>query len=452
MKNKGLWIIGIFLITVGLLSSCQAWEDELGKDLLPPSDKVFLFHDTVFDIHAYPVTGMRMVTSDRSLSNATLFLLGYLNDTIVGSSRASIFTQFNSTSTYIPGPNTEIDTVLLFLYIPDYLGNTEAEMTIRVHEATERLYMDTLYYSDYVAEGKYNPDFLAEKSIMPLDNDTVQIQIEDPAFIQKFLDVQNDSALFRNDSAFKDYFKGFYLTAFSSAPEGTMAKVGLSNVVSRLLVRYANDSTEVDSTAGKDFTWASFSINEYYCQKISVFENDHSNTYLSEIIDRDSIETPYCYVQGMAGVNTRLSFTNMKQWMDQEQVAINSATLIFDVVPEELSGIKVENLPQRLMLFTEQDNGNLENLYDYIAVSKVDDKLFGGVLNPVSRGMFYDTTYTYQFNMGLHFQSMIDGVAPDYNFRLELYDAVRNPKITKLWSNLSANPKRIRLEVVYLKL
>jgi hypothetical protein len=104
------------------------------------------------------------------------------------------------------------------------------------------------------------------------------------------------------------------------------------------------------------------------------------------------------------------------------------------------------------MLFTEQDNGNLENLYDYIAVSQVDDKLFGGVLNPVSRGMFYDTTYTYQFNMGLHFQSMIDGVAPDYNFRLELYDAIRNPKITKLWSNLSANTKRIRLEVVYLKL
>jgi hypothetical protein len=454
MKKKDLWVIGIILITVGILSSCSAWENELGKDLLPPDDHVFLFHDTIFEIHTYPISGLRQVTSENPFQpqSSTLFLLGNLADTIVGTSKASLFTQYNATSTFKPGPNTEIDSVLLYLYINGYEGDMSEEITIRVHEATQRIYMDSVYFSDYDAEGRYNPDFLVEKSFMPEENDTVEFLIQDQAFIQKFLDVQTDTSLFWSDSIFKDYFNGFYLTATSGSERGAMAKVGLSNIVSRLTFKYANDSTEIDSTAGRDYFWATFRINEFYSQKINLFEHDHSMTYLSEIIDKDSMETPFSYVQGMAGVNTRLSFTNLEEWMGDGQVAINSATLIFDVVPEDLSGIALEELPQHLMVYTELDDGMLENIYDFVILSQVEGDQFGGSLETESKGMFSDTTYRYRFNMGLHFQSMVDGAKPDYNFRLQLYDALRNPKVSKLWSNLSSNPKRIRLEIVYLKL
>jgi len=452
MKKKDLWVIAIILITVGVLSSCSVWQDDLGKDLLPPGDNVFLFHDTIFEIHAYPVTGKPLITSDRSFLNTTRYLLGNLEDSIVGTSTASVFTQYNTTSSYRPGPNTEIDSIILYLYIEGYEGDMDNQITIRVHEATERIYMDSIYRSDFEAEGKFNPVILAEKSFKPADSDTVEFLIQDQAFIQKFLDVQTDSALFRNDSIFKDYFNGFYLTAAFDAGNGALARAGLSDVVSRMIVKYANDSTEIDSIAGKDFTWATFPIDEFYSQKINLFEHDHSMTYLSGIIDNDSVETPYCYVQGMAGVNTRLSFTDLEEWMGEEKVAINSATFVFEVVPEELSGIAVDDLPNRMMLYSELDDGDLEYLYDYYAIAQTEDDLFGGILATESKGMFYDTTYTYRFNMGLHFQSMIDGVASNNNFRLRLYDSLRNPKISKLWSNLSSNPKRIRLEVVYLKL
>ncbi len=102
------------------------------------------------------------------------------------------------------------------------------------------------------------------------------------------------------------------------------------------------------------------------------------------------------------------------------------------------------------MVYTELDNGTLENLYDFVILSQVEGDQFGGILEPESKGMFSDTTYSYRFNMGLHFQSMIDGAKPDSSFRLQLYDAVNNPKISKLWSNLSSNPTRIRLEIAYL--
>jgi hypothetical protein len=454
MKKKDLWVIAIILISVRLFSSCSAWEQELGSDLLPPGDKVFLYHDTVFEINAYPVAGLPLITSESPYQPkpSALYLLGGLEDSIVGVSEASMFTQFNPSASFNPGPNTEIDSMMLILYIDDYVGDMSQDFTISVHESTERIYMDSLYYSDYELEGKYNPAVLAEKTITPAENDTVEILIRDQGFIQKFLDVQTDTALFWSDSVFKDYFKGFYISATSNADQGAMARVGLSNIVSRLTFKYANDSTEIDTTSGRDFVWATFRINEFSSQKINVFEHDHSMTYLGEIIDRDSLETPYAYVQGMAGVNTRLSFTGMEKWMGEGKVAINSATLIFDMVPEDISGIPLEETPLRLMLYSELDNGRLEQLYDYYAVSQVDDGLFGGIREEESRGMFHDTTYIYRFNMGLHFQAMVDGVKPDYNFRLQLYDAVRNPKISKLWSNLFTNPKRIRLEVTYLKL
>ncbi|MCP4312726.1 MAG: DUF4270 domain-containing protein [Bacteroidetes bacterium] len=455
MKKKDLWIVAVIMTIVVLFSSCSGWEQDLGQDLLPPGDNVFLFHDTIFEIDAYTATGYPIVTSDISYSGTKVYLVGQMEDTIVGSSDATIFTQINTTTTFHPANNTEIDSIMLSLYINNYVGDMEQDFTIRIHEATERVYFDSLYLSNHETEGNYNPVWLAEKTVTPTDNDTIEILIQDQAFIQKFLDVQADTALFNNDSIFKDYFNGFYLTAFSSAQEGAIARVGLSNRISRLSVKYANDSTEVDSTAERDFVWATFGINEYSSQKINVFEHDHSNVYLSKIIDNETLEIPLCYTQGMAGADVRFSFPSLDEWIEGGKVAINSAKMIFDIIPEENSGIALADLPTRMMLFTEQEGDTLTPLYDYVALysaNQGDGSQFGGQLRAESKGMFYDTTYSYSFNMALHFQSMVDGATTDHNFRLQVYDAIRNPKVSKLWSNLYTNPKRIRLEVVYIKL
>ena len=159
-------------------------------------------------------------------------------------------------------------------------------------------------------------------------------------------------------------------------------------------------------------------------------------------------------MQGLAGVNTALSFKNLDEWIEGGKVAITSAKLVFDLPPEDLTGISLENQPDRLVVYSDSDGDSLSYLYDQQALLENlnDDSEFGGYLQPSSKGMFFDTTYTYQFNMGLHFQSMVDGVDLDNKFRLRLYDTKRNPEISTLWSNLYTNPKRIRLEVVYIKL
>lgn len=454
MKKTDLWIFTIMMVMAGLISSCEVGSSDLGEDLLPTDDEVSLLYDTIFEILAYPVTGKPVTTSETTFDPTKIMLLGELEDTIVGSSEAILITQYNATSSYVLGPNLEIDTMIFALQIVDLVGDMEAEITLSVHEFQERLYFgDSLYKSDYNAEGKFDPVPLVVKSVLPENGTTVEFLIEDEDFINKWLAVEGDTNIFRNDSIFKDYFNGFYITAEASSEEGVMASVQLNNVLSRLSLKYANDSTEVDSTAGRDFSWSHFTINEYSSQKINIYEHDHSGTYLSTIIDRPTAPTAYNYVQGMAGVNTRFSFASLAEWMAQTPLAITSASLVFNVVPEEEAGIATDDLPDRLMLGTIKEDYSFEPIYDFLVLTNSQQgSQFGGYKKADSKGMFSDTSYVYKFELPLHFQYMIDGARLDNDFILQLNDGRINPRISKLWSNLPTNNRRIRLEVVYLKL
>ena len=457
MKKKDLWIVAVIVTSIMLISSCSAWEPELGQDILPPGDQVFLFYDTIIEVPAYTISGIPLETSDRSLSPANPYMMGEMTDTLTGMSKASLITQINTTPGYIPALNTEIDSLVFSLYISDYYGNSDVPFNIQLHEATKRIYMDSVYSSNYDLDGAYDPEILAEVTITPQKGDTVPMLIQNQAFIQKFLDVQDDSALFANDSIFKDYFNGFYVTATSTASEGAIAVVLPSNIITRLSIKYANDSTEVDSTIERDFRWATFTINEFSSQKINIFEHDYTGVDLEEFIDKPEIETPYCFVQGMGGVSTSFHFGNLDDWLAQGggKVAITSARMVFDIYPEESGGLAPEDMSSRLMLHTRAAPESMEPLYDLLAIyngTNGDDSQFGGQLRAVSKGMFFDTTYTYRFNIPLHFQSMVDGADLRNDFVLQAYQAKNNPKVSQIWSNLYTNPQRIRLEIVYIKL
>ena len=82
MKKKDLWVIAAVIGLVVLASSCQISNQELGEDLLPPGDNVFLFNDTIFDIHAYPVRSSHVATSEINNDPDAHYLLGNWQDTI----------------------------------------------------------------------------------------------------------------------------------------------------------------------------------------------------------------------------------------------------------------------------------------------------------------------------------------------------------------------------------
>jgi hypothetical protein len=458
MKKKDLWVLATFVALTVAFLSCEYNDNELGTDILPPGDNVIVYYDTIFEIDAYTMSGKPLVTSEVAFDANTLMMLGSMQDTIMGSSLASVITQFNANPSYKPAANLEVDSLYLSLYVRDFLGDVEDEMLLSVYEFTERIYLDrdTLYYSDYEVEGKFNPVPLAQMTITPQDDATYKLHIENQEFIDKFLAVQSDTNIFYNDSVFKDYFNGLYITAEPVSASGTMARVQLASANTRLSMRYANDSTEVDSTAERDFNYAHFLIDQFSSQKINLFEHDYSGTHIEEILDDESAASPFAYVQGMGGVNTRFSFASLQEWIDRNPIIINSATLVFDVVPEDESGVPNEELPERLIFRTVTEDDSYEIIYDYLILLANDPTAeasrFGGYRKAESEGMFSDTVYTYRFNMGLHFQYMLDEEKSDNDFVLQLYDGIINPKYSKLWSNLFTNERRIRLELVYLKI
>jgi hypothetical protein len=459
MKKRDAWVLAVLMGLTGMLVSCEYNNNELGTDILPPGDNVIVYHDTIFEIDTYTMTGKPVVTSEVIASSTNkVMLLGHVQDTVIGKSTASVVTQFNTPAGYIPAANLEVDSLFFTLQVYDFIGDTEADLNLKVHEFTERIYLDTShsYYSDYDVEGKYNPVPLVQQTITPEDGTIYKLLIEDQDFIDKFLAVESDTNLFYSDSVFKDYFNGFYITAEPVSSRGTMARVQFSSANTRLLMRYANDSTEVDSTAERDFKYANFTIDQFSSQKINVFEHDYTGTHLAEIVDDELSDSPYAYVQGMQGVNTRFSFASLQDWIDQNPIIINSATLVFDVVPADESGLPDEDLPDRLMIYTYLEGDSIGPVYDYFLIWANDPNQeatrFGGYKKADSEGLFSDTVYTYRFNMGLHFQSMLDGTAPDSDFILQLKDGLVNPKYSKLYSNLFTNERRIRLEIVYLKI
>lgn len=206
MNRVDLRVVSAIFGLIVMLSSCNIGDDGLGTDILPPGDKANAYLDTIFEIDAYAISGFPLLTSEVYNSPNRLMLVGSLEDSIVGKSEASVMTQFNATTTYRVGSNLEIDSLYLELYVNDFVGDSEQELTLSLYEFTERLFIDSLYYSDFDAEGKYDPVPLAQMTITPQENHTYNLLIEDQDFIDKFLAIEADTTVFYHDSIFKDYF------------------------------------------------------------------------------------------------------------------------------------------------------------------------------------------------------------------------------------------------------
>ena len=169
MNKKDLRVLAIIFGLIGALVSCDISDKGLGTDILPPGDNVIVYYDTIFEIDVYTMRGKPVATSELTFSSYRLMLLGSLEDSITGKSIASVITQFNTTASYVVAPNLEIDSLFLAIYVNDFIGDIEQDITLTVYEFTERLVMDTTYYSDFDVEGKYDPVPLVQQTVTPED-------------------------------------------------------------------------------------------------------------------------------------------------------------------------------------------------------------------------------------------------------------------------------------------
>lgn len=441
----------IYAALLVILVSCEPENGRLGIDLFPPSDTILVYTDTIYDIEAKLVKSNPVFTSVNfgTPNSDRLFMLGALNDTITGLSRADIATQISFTTLGNFGADpTIVDSLRLLLYVKDVVGDTSQDMRIMIHELRESISRNQVYYSDYDISGKYDPIPLVDEVISPKENTFYEFDIPDVNFRDRIWQAIRDSAFVSVDS-FQKVFYGFYITSEVTEDSRLMAKIGLANPVSRLGFKYVHDSVSVDTVEAEDYDWYSMNFNEYFTQKVNMFHHDFTGTALEQKIDNPTAVNPVLYVQGMAGVNVQLSIPGFDRYLDSTGISINSARLVFEVLPDSISGIDADDYAQSIMLSSIVSDTTREVIYDYL--TNPGSWNFGRLIRSNSVSAFLNPLYLYKFNLGLHLQSVITGSIENRDLVLYMDDPASSTKIIKLWSNESEHKESLRLELVYTK-
>ena len=438
----------IYFVLFFLLISCEPDDNNLGLNIFPPSDTILVYTDTLYNLETQLVKSSPVFTSvfTASPSADKVLLLGALQDTITGLSRADFMTQIAFSTLGNFGVDPMLDSLNLWLYCKDIEGDTGQEMRIKVYEFTGDISKDIVYFSDYDVTDLFDPDPLVDEVYVPRAGVINRFKIDNQEFLDKIGQAITDSAFAAIDSI-QQVIKGLYITTEVDAESNTMAKIGLASSGSRFGFQYVHDSIHVDSVTADSWDWYTFVYNPLYAQNLNMFEHDFTGTALDLMIDNPDAHSPILYAQAMAGVNVEINIPEFDSYLDSGAISINSARLVFEVIPDSVSGIIEEEYPVNLMLTNLLPDSTRQPVYDYITYGSN----FGKLSKSNSVSAFLPPLYQYKFNLGLHFQSVLSGELDNSKLVLSVDKPGTTAKIIKLWSNDSEQKGSLRLELVYTK-
>ena len=432
-----------------LLIGCEPDKNTLGIDIFPPQDGIVVYTDTITEFETMLVRSRPRVTSIslRSVTDTRTFMLGSMVDTMTGLSKAEVVTEFSLSRFGDFGEDPFIDSLSLWLYVSEIIGDTAQEMRIRVYEFLDSLSMDSVYYSDYDVTGKYNPEPLVDEVFTPRVGEFVPFDIDNQELLNRIIDATNPAdSIFAYNSYFQRKFNGLYITTEAVGDGGSFAKLQLANDLAGMRFKYYHDSISV---AARDTIPLSTYYIGFNAQKINIFHHDFTGTALENLIDNPDARSPIAYAQGMAGVNVKISVPNLEEYVGTGQVALNAARLIFYVVPDSMSGISAEDYPLQLMMDSQLPDGTPVQLYDQ--VTNTNPFQYGKLTQSNENSAFLEPLYYYSFDVGRHFQSVISGDVENNDLFIFVNNPVTTTKIIKFWSNYSDHKGGLKLELIYSK-
>jgi hypothetical protein len=442
--------ISILSISFFFFLSCEPDNNRLGVDIFPPGDTILVFTDTISDFETRLVRSRPRITSESSqtATNTRAFLLGSKRDSLTGLSKADIVTSLTIITAGAFGDDPLVDSLILSLYVTQVDGDTTQEMRILVYEFLDTLFYENDYYSDYDISGKYDPEPLVDRNIIPKPNTYYEFNITDPEYVQRVLDAARDT-VFQYRSLVEDKFRGLYITTETVEEGGALVKVQLANGLSGLKFRYLHDSIDIDTATLSDYRSYSMNFNESYAEKVNIFTHDFTGTAIEDYVDNPDAEPPIAYAQGMAGVNTKISIPGFEDYLGEGLIALNAANLLFFIVPDSLSGIPREQYPAKLMIETLHSDDTYIPIYDQVISSNTSS--FGKLNQSNEFSAFLDPRYFYAFQVGRHLQSVISGEIENGDLIIYVDNPSSTAQVIKFWSNYSGMNGGLKLELIYTK-
>ncbi len=393
--------------------ACEEEPSGIGIDLKLPEQRlnVFFTDTSKFEALTYTLDSIR--SDDQTYS-----LLGAIDDPVFGRSDAAFITQIVLSDRFEPGENAKVDSMVFILKPVSFYGDENSEFTINMHQSLIRIYKDSAYYSDMSVADSIGINPVGTASFLP--GDTLIKVFIDPSFADWMI---SDTSALVSQSAFQDHFNGFFISAEDYVGgTGAITSLDVISAETQIIMYYSN--SEADSLS------YFFDINTSTA-RINLFDHDQSAADAAYKINHldDDIEDTVAYVQGIAGVFTKLKLPFFETWKDSMPLAVNQAEIIISLY--DTSSTQPLMPAEEYDLYVKDENGNYTLIFDnYLGAN-----YFGGVLE--------DGEIT--FNVATHLQDYLDGKTDENEFHLFVKTQAFNPNRTIITSSLNSKNLKFRL-------
>lgn len=375
----------LFLLLIAT-AGCKK-EDGIGSEVIPDDQLLGLDRIDSLSIQSFALRD-DSVRSDE----ATTVLLGAFNDPVFGRVDAGFYTQLRLSTNEpnfdlnVPISSLEVDSVVLALLYSGEQYGFNFPQNYEVYELDERLYGDSLYYTNRVMDVKPGNLVLAEtqpQRPMPTTTISVGDNSESPPQLRLKLSHEVADKLFAasgtdslTTALFPDFLKGLYIkVADDPIPSGNggVHSFNLLAAGSKLTIYYREPAVD---TIPADTLQHDLLINTNAVNFTRVSHNFSSAdpNLLAQINGDESLGQQTLYVKAGAGLKSQVFFP----WLDQlnsDTIAINRVELI---VPFELNTTFPP--PDRLFAIGRTDEGTAFLLPDFFE----GDAHVGGFIDPIN--------------------------------------------------------------------
>lgn len=430
MNSKSLSLLSLVLAI--FLFACKK-ESPVGSTLISNDSK---FYGTLVDtltVEAYTEADTAIPTENRSR-----VVIGELNDTEFGITKAQWFSQFLMTGGIVPGTNAQLDSIVLTFHVDTIYGPTNTT-TFRVYELTGDFATGEYYSNKSIAYGAE-----IANSTLTIDSGTVHIALPN-AIGQKILAAKGDTLTSNN--SFMHLFKGLSIKveqASLNSDQGALYVINPSHANTKVSLYYTNTSSSGQQKADLTITSSA--------RHFSNFSHDFSGTVdLKDQINNSTQGLNRLFLKPLAGTHIAIKFPTVLSWAKDKNYIIQRAEL---VLPVESGSYDTYRIPSSMSLLL-NDNGTLKTFDDmtqftnYNLPSPSTEVLVNGILKPIKNGGRLETD-KYRFMLT---KFISDDITNNTSSTLIL-NSIGNsisPYRTIFAGTNKNNPTHIKLLVYYTK-
>lgn len=374
------------LSAVTLILSCKKDPYQVGLDLLPSSDTLYVDQFDTATIIAYSEIEDSVRTDEM-----TSLLLGSFIDPVFGKTTASFYSQFLLSSEAIDfGVNPQLDSLVLILFYQSVYGDTNTLQNVTVYEMSEGLILDSSYYSNQTV-----PTYgikLADQYYLPHPNDSLTIWGKKVAphlrinltnhtnyLGNKIL--QAPASVLSTSAEFVKFMKGLYVQASPVTSDGALVSYVVANGLTKMILYFHNedqgDSLHFDLPV--DVAAARFGHFDHHGYVDASPEFRQQVVYRDTLLGKDKV-----YLQTLAGVKIRLRMPYIRELKKLGTIAINNAVLYFSNPEADTTYIP----PPQLTLYRVDSAGRYGAVPDEMEGSTY----FGGTYDKTNRQYFFRLT------------------------------------------------------------